>query len=102
MWISTEDEDIKIGAVGIEDIRQCLNTLLKTIQGTVFLDRRLGISSKTIDDPLNNLSKLYKDIYEKVEYYEPRVIVEKIDVEEDHLKAIANIKILVSIKDEYI
>ena len=42
-----EPQDISLGATGLDDIRQCLHTLMGTIKGTVFLDRDLGAVSYT-------------------------------------------------------
>lgn len=101
--ITTNDnEDIKVGAEGVEDILQCIRMVLGIIEGTVFLDRRLGISAEIIDDPLNRMDKLHEEIYQKIEEYEPRAEVTSIKIKTDNLEGKANIVVGVRIDEEYI
>lgn len=98
LWISSEN-DIKLGAKGIEDILQCFTIILQTIQGTVVLDRELGLSSKVIDNPLTDLSTLYKDVFESVAKYESRIELKRIKIEKDNLNGKAIVKALIDIKE---
>ena len=101
--ITTDDkEDIKIGVEGIEDILQCLRMLLGIIEGKVFLDRRLGISSEVIDGPLNKMNKCHEEIYQKIEEFEPRVEITSIKINTDNLEGRATIAVGVKMNEEYI
>lgn len=101
--ISTNDPtEIKVGAKGIEDILQCVRTILGTIEGSVPLDRRFGISSDAIDEPLNRMDRIYEEIYRKVETYEPRVNITSIKVKTDNAEGKANIIVGVRINEEYL
>lgn len=97
-----ERPKIDIGVKGLHDILQSLHTLLTTIKGTVFLDRRLGMLVDVIDTPLNELTELYKEIYFNIEKYEPRVEVLEIKVKEDHLQGQAHIEVVVDIDEIYL
>ena len=94
-----EPTPIRLGVRGIDDIVQCLHTLLTTIRGTVFLDRRLGVEMDVIDEPLNSLGSLYQSIYFQIEEYEPRVEVLKVKVEQDHLSGQAHVTVEVDIDE---
>lgn len=101
--ISTNDnEDIKVGVEGVEDILQCIRIILGTIEGTVFLDRRFGISPEIIDEPLNKIEMLNEEIYKKIEEYEPRAEVTSIKIKTDNLEGKANIIVGVRIDEEYL
>jgi len=99
---SNERNNIVIGAEGIEDILQCVQMILGIIEGTVFLDRKLGISSEIIDNPLNRMDKLHEEIYRKIEEYEPRVEVVSIKIKTDNLEGESNIAVGVRIDEEYL
>ncbi len=101
--ISTNDnKDIKVGVEGIEDILQCIRIILGTIEGTVFLDRRFGISPEIIDEPLNKMDRLNEEIYKKIGEYEPRAEVTSIKIKTDNLVGKANIIVGVRIDEEYL
>ena len=72
---TSQKQDIQLGAVGIDDLRQCLHTLMSTIKGSVFLDRELGVDASVIDMPINNLGRIFSTINDAIERYEPRVEV---------------------------
>ncbi|MGJ0848253.1 hypothetical protein ACR77J_16295 [Tissierella praeacuta] len=99
---TNEDADIKIGIEGVEDILQCGRMILGIIEGTVFLDRELGISSEVIDEPLNRIDRLYEEIYRKIEGYEPRLKVTSIKTKTDNLKGKINLIVGVKINEEYL
>lgn len=94
--------DIKIGAEGVEDILQCIQMVLGTIEGSVPLDRRFGISSTIIDEPLNRMDKLHEEIYRKIEEYEPRADITSIKVKIDNAEGKASIVVGVRIDEEYL
>lgn len=99
---SNENYEFKIGATGIEDIEQCLHVLLSTIEGSVFLDRELGISSELIDSPLTKLGNLNQEIFNKIGMYEPRVKIKDIQITSDNSSGKAIIRLEVEIIDEYL
>lgn len=70
-----EYRDITLGTTGTDDIKQCLQILMSTIKGSVFLDRRLGVNAEIIDMPINKLGSLFEAINSAIEIYEPRVEV---------------------------
>lgn len=100
--VSTENNIFEIGVTGKEDIIQCVQVLLNTIRGTVFLDRSLGVDSDIVDQPLTDMAKLYKTIYEKIEKDEPRVIVKDVKIKKDNLKGKVFIELLIDIDEEYL
>lgn len=99
---TNDNSSIEIGAEGINDILQCVRMVLGILEGTVFLDRRLGISSEVIDQPLNRMDKLNEEVYKKIEGYEPRVEVTSIKTKTDNLKGKGSIFVGVRILEEYL
>lgn len=99
---TNEQSNIKIGAEGIEDVLQCVRMLLGIVEGTVFLDRRLGLSPEVIDEPLNKIDKLHEEIYRKIEKYEPRAEITSIKVKTNNLEGKARIVVGVRINEEYL
>jgi len=67
-----------------EEIVQNVRILLTTLQGTVPLNRSIGIDASFLDEPLP-LAKvqLTSAIIEAVAFYEPRVSVERVEFQED-------------------
>lgn len=102
-WINDDSDDhVSFGATGVDDIVQCVKTLLATIKGTVWMDRELGIDIRIIDTPLNRLPLTNQEIYNLIEFNEPRVIVKDIKHKVDNLNAKASTSVLIKIKDEFI
>lgn len=99
---SSDNYAFKIGAIGIEDIQQCLHVLLSTIEGSIFLDRELGISSELIDSPLTKLGNLNQEIFNKIGMYEPRVKVKDIKITGNNSNGKAIIRLEVEILEEYL
>lgn len=99
---TNEKTYIKVGAEGIEDILQCVRMILGIIEGTVFLDRRFGISSEVIDEPLSKMDKLHEEIYQKIEEFEPRVEITSIKIKTDNSDGRASIVVGVKVNEEYI
>lgn len=99
---TNEQSNIKIGAEGIEDVLQCVRMLLGIVEGTVFLDRRLGLSPEVIDEPLNKIDKLHEEIYRKIEKYEPRAEITSIKIKTNNLEGKARIVVGVRINEEYL
>lgn len=99
---SNENNNLVIGAKGIEDVLQCIQMILGIIEGTVFLDRKFGISSEIVDNPLNRMDKLHEEIYRKIEEYEPRAEVTSIKIKTDNLEGKSNIVVGVRVDEEYL
>jgi len=80
--------EIKIGAVGMEEIVQNIRIIVNTRKGSVPLDRNFGIDMSFIDKPLP-LAKAMASaaIFEGLQQYEPRVEVTIIDWRETEADA---------------
>lgn len=101
-WVNDSEDLLEIGALGIDDILQCVKVLLTTIKGTVWMDRELGIDIRLIDTPLNRLPLTNKEIYDLIEFNEPRVTVKDIKHTTDNLNYKATTSVLIEIKPEYL
>ena len=63
-----------------DEIRENIETLLETPKGSIPLDRNYGIDMSCIDEPtIVAQSLMQQEIIEKVEKYEPRVLVKIVD-----------------------
>ena len=101
--ISSEvTNNVVLGVKGYADIIQCGQTLLSTIKGTVFLDRRLGLSHNVIDQPLNEMGKLYQETYLAFEKHEPRIEILEIRTKPNHLDGSAEIIVKGRIDEKYL
>ena len=68
----------------IEEILQNVAVLITTVEGTVPLDRRIGIPITFIDEPLQEgIIELTVFLLQAIQEYEPRVIVQEIDFVND-------------------
>lgn len=92
-------KDISLGVTGIDDIRQCLNTLMATIKGSVFLDRELGVDGNIIDMPINRLGPIFDAVDKAVEEYEPRVDIVSIKPYKSTIDGQMQLKIKFKIKE---
>lgn len=92
-------QDISLGVTGIDDIRQCLNTLMATIKGSVFLDRELGVDGNIIDMPINRLGPIFDAVDKAVEKYEPRVDIVSIKPYKSTIDGQMQLKIKFKIKE---
>lgn len=97
---SGEYRDITLGTTGLDDIRQCLQTLMATIRGSVFLDRELGIDGTVIDMPINRVGKLFEAVHEAVEIYEPRVNILEIKPYKSDMDGQLQVKVKFEINEE--
>lgn len=76
------------GAVGLHDIRNCLNTIAATRVGSVPLYRHFGTDWEWIDRPEPYAMARYRaDLMEAIDRYEPRVEVLSITFKSDKLAA---------------
>ena len=74
--------NIEIGASGIREIAQNVQTILATVRGTVFLDRTFGLNGEMVDKPLPVAMAYYSgDVVQEVEKQEPRVKVVSVSFE---------------------
>lgn len=63
----------------IEEILQNVHTIVATTKYSVPLYREFGVNATFIDEPTPLVkSRLVAEVIEKVEYFEPRVIVEEV------------------------
>ena len=63
-----------------EEIIQNVRMILSTVQGTVPLDRNLGLSAAFIDAPIQRAMMMFSIFAtETIQDYEPRVVVEEIE-----------------------
>lgn len=70
---------IEIGAEGIKEIIQNVRTIIRTVIGTVPLDRGFGLDQDFIDAPIPVSRALFMaDVVQAVHKYEPRVEVVKV------------------------
>lgn len=84
----------------VNEIKDNLLALLSTTEGSVPLDRSYGIDVDLVDDPsVVAQALLQQEIIEKVEKYEPRVLVKSVEIiiEGSSLKA----KILIERNPDY-
>lgn len=82
--VSVEEQKIKIGATGREEIFQNVRTILSTMQGAVFLDRGFGFPIDMVDAPTPLiLARMAGPVIKEIENREPRVKVVRIDWEEN-------------------
>lgn len=77
----------------VQDICRCLNNILSIPAGSIPLARDLGISWANLSRiPADMENDVATEIIEKIERYEPRVMVSEVDFEyDDQGKVIANI-----------
>lgn len=67
------------------ELNQNLYTILSTAQGTVVLDRQFGLDITALDEaPAVAEAMITSQIYELVERYEPRAIIQQVSFEADH------------------
>lgn len=74
---------MKMGATGLDRIKQNIGIICTTIAGTVPGDREFGISPIAIDKPIEYAkAMLTVQIMAAIERYEPNVIVKEITFDE--------------------
>lgn len=67
------------GTSEAEDIRRCLNNILNIPEGSIPLNRGLGISWRNLSQiPPDLENDIATEIIEKIEEYEPRVAVNEV------------------------
>jgi phage baseplate assembly protein W len=81
-------EKINFGAVGVEEVLQNVRTYLCTTQGSVVLDRALGIDASVVDQPINKAKAIISsDILSGLSRHEPRAKVVEIGFSGDGMNA---------------
>lgn len=77
---------LNLYAVGIEEILQNISMIVTTPKGSVPLDRNFGVDMSALDMPLEIAENIFTaQIIEAIQDYEPRVTVDKVTYEKDHL-----------------
>lgn len=80
--LGTPLKDIEIGATGLREIAQNVQTILATTRGTLFLDRTFGINQDIIDLPMPVAQARYtSEVIREIERQEPRVKVVSVSFE---------------------
>lgn len=84
------------------DVKQCLATLLSVPAGSVPLDRDFGIDyDGTVDYPIPVAQNMLAvEITEKVERYEPRVKIERINFTSNEAQLVPHIYFTKAEEDE--
>ena len=68
----------------MDDIKYCVDNILRIPEGSIPLARRLGTSWRTLSEITPDMENDYAvEIIEKLETYEPRVAVDEITFEHD-------------------
>jgi len=81
---ATEDINLAPQTV-IEEVVQNVAMIISTPQFTVPLMREFGLPMRFIDKPIQAArSLLIAEIYDAIEKYEPRAIIQSVSFEEDH------------------
>lgn len=78
--LSTPLKEIEVGATGLREIAQNVQTILATIRGTLFLDRTFGVNGEIVDLPMPTAMARYtSEVIQEVERQEPRVQVVSVE-----------------------
>lgn len=87
MVVIKVSNEINLSPVTLEEeISQNISHLLNTIEGTVPLNRKFGLSFKAVDKPSIEAKSLYiQEVYEKVSEFEPRLKIESIEIDESEV-----------------
>lgn len=96
MYTVTNEHQINLRATGIERVLQNVANILRTIEGELPLGRSIGLKS-FIDKPLGSIrGDLIKEIIKKVERFEPRASVKKVELSEeiDKIKITLGVEVL--------
>lgn len=68
----------------IEEVRKAISTIITTPAGSIPLDRNFGIDMAFLGYPTDVAKEiLAQEVIEKIELYEPRVIVDEIEFTSD-------------------
>lgn len=98
-WVEPT-KSINYGATGVEEILQNVAFVLSTSIMSCPLDREFGWNSG-IDDPINiRKAKMAHDITESITRFEPRAVVESIEITGDGLngKLIPKVKVSINVE----
>jgi len=73
--------DYKLGLKGPEEVLQNVRVILDTPKGTLPLDRNFGVDWSIVDLPIPvAFQRLKAEIVKAVEKYEPRAVINEIEV----------------------
>lgn len=94
-------KNIDFGATGAEEILQNVAFILSTPIMSCPLDREFGFDYSFIDGPIDVAKARYTAaVVEAISKFEPRVIIEEVEISGDGLKAKLTPKVRVRINDE--
>lgn len=95
-------KSIKFGATGVEEILQNVAFILSTAILSCPLDREFGWNMG-IDEPIQlRKARIIHDVTEAIGNFEPRAIVESVEVDGDGLAGKLTPRVKVKINDESI
>ncbi|MEA0565299.1 GPW/gp25 family protein [Lysinibacillus irui] len=95
-------KNIKFGATGVEEILQNVAFILSTAILSCPLDREFGWNMG-IDEPIQlRKARIIHDVTEAIGNFEPRAIVESVEVDGDGLAGKLTPRVKVRINDESI
>ncbi len=102
--LTLDDSPLIIGATGMDSVRQCLRTIIRTLTYSVPLDRGFANDGQMIDSPApKKTAQLAAELIDAIEMYEPRVTVESITfetlTEEQHMQGIVRPVVRFSLRE---
>ena len=101
--ITSTKKPLNLHAQGADEILQNVYMILNTPRGSVPLNRAFGLDMSPLDMPLEIASaRMATNILEALQDFEPRATLINVDCTQDHLNGKLNLKVKVSIDDEYI
>jgi phage baseplate assembly protein W len=90
-------DTINFAVQGTEEVYQNLKTLYTTSEGSVPFDRKFGINTDFLDEPIPIAQgRLVVEYRQKTKRYEPRVNVEEVRFEQDALSGKMFPKVVIS------
>ncbi len=102
--LTLDDSPVIIGATGMDSVRQCLRTILRTLTYSVPLDRGFANDGNMIDSPApGKTAHLAASLIDAIEKYEPRVSVASVTfeplTEEQHMQGIVRPVVRFSLRE---
>lgn len=102
--LTLDDSPVTIGATGMNSVRQCLRTILRTLTYSVPLDRGFANDGNMIDSPApNKTAQLAASLIDAIEKYEPRVSVASVTFEaltkEQHMQGVVRPVVRFSLRE---
>lgn len=94
---------IDFEAEGVNEIFQNVRTIIKTIKGTVPLDRNFGIDISFLDSPIEVAkAKMRAEVINAIRVYEPRAEIVKVVFLGDDSNGVIVAKVVIEIDEQYL